>query len=209
MTDFIAETVIFPVLEPADVDHHVDLVGAVGNGVLRLKHLDRRGIVAVGKTDHRADRHPVPQIFLRPSHVGRRDTHAGRPVRQGVVADSANLLPGGRLGQQSVVHPSVYLISLHRFLPPSIHFVWLTLLFSFILIPVCPNVKRSSLRCFFMPLPGRAAKCRYPPGNRRRSGCSCSCISGTFPNYGHFLGAQKLLYNRNRQAASQSHWRIV
>ena len=102
------------VLHPAQVDHHVDLLGPVGDGLLGLKDLDHGGGVAVGKADHRAHRQLVPQVVRRLLHVAGGDTHAGAAVLHAVVADLADFLPGGGLGQQSVVRRSQNTFDVHE-----------------------------------------------------------------------------------------------
>ena len=63
-------------------------------------HLD----VYKRQPDDRADRHPLPQILLRPRHVGRRDAHRRRVKFKRLVAELLHLLPGGVLRQRRVVH---------------------------------------------------------------------------------------------------------
>ena len=91
------------ILHPADVDHHVDLVGAVADGVLGLKDLDGGGRVAVGETDDGADLQLVAHVVRRLLHKGGGNAHGGAAVLQPVVADLLDLGPGRLLFEQSVV----------------------------------------------------------------------------------------------------------
>ncbi len=102
--DLLFNQMILLLLEPADVDHHIELVRPVCNGVLRLKFLDLSGHIAVWKADHSADRHFSRQIFACLLYKRRRNAHAGSPVLNRVVANPANLLPDGCLKQQSMIY---------------------------------------------------------------------------------------------------------
>ena len=102
--DFGKQVVPPTVLGPADVDHHVDLLGPVGYGVLGLKHLDGGGGVAVGETDHSTHRELVSQIIRGLFYIAGRNTHAGAAISGPIVADLLDFLPGGGLGEQCVVY---------------------------------------------------------------------------------------------------------
>ena len=101
--DLREQVVPLPVLHPADVDDHVHFPGAVLHGVSGHEALGGGGVIAVGETDNGADGQLARHILRRLLHIGGGDAHAGAAVLHAVVADGADLVPGGRLGQQGVV----------------------------------------------------------------------------------------------------------
>ena len=58
--DVVANVLVATGAQRADLDHHVQLGGAVGERVARLEHLRRRRRRAVREADHRADGHVGP-----------------------------------------------------------------------------------------------------------------------------------------------------
>ena len=111
------------VLDPAQGDDPVDLVGALSHGVGGLKGFHRSGGVAVGEADDGAHRHPARQIPGAPGHVGGGHADTGRVIGQGLVAEGADLLPAGVRPQQGVVHMAEQLGEFHiiHFIHDSIH----------------------------------------------------------------------------------------
>ncbi len=57
-------------LQIAHIDHHADLVSAVGQSISGLKRLYLCGVVAVGEADDCADGHLISHILLGPLHEG-------------------------------------------------------------------------------------------------------------------------------------------
>ena len=92
------------ILHPAQIDHQVDLAGSVSHGVLSLEHLHRCGGVAIGKPDDGTHRKFSRQILAGLFDIAGRDAHRGAAIGHPVVANLANLLPGGGRAQQGVVH---------------------------------------------------------------------------------------------------------
>ena len=107
-------------LGQALVHHHVDLVRAIADGVLRLEDLHLRGGVAVGEADHGAYFHGAAHIGGRPLHIPGRNTHGGGSQLPPLVTDRLHLLPGGGGGQQGVLHPAQNFLLIHTWLlsPP-------------------------------------------------------------------------------------------
>ena len=105
-------------LQLADVDDHVDFVGAVGDGVLGLKLLAGRGVAAVRETDDGADGHFAVHIIVRPLDVAGWDANRGRAIGDGVVAQSLDVFPRGGLFQYGVVNHRADLLRIHVHLPP-------------------------------------------------------------------------------------------
>ena len=102
--DLAEHLVIQAILHPADVDDHVDLGRAVGHGVGRLEALGGGGVVAVGEADDGADGDPAGHIFRRLLHIAGGDADAGAAIFDAVIADGLDLLPGGALREQRVIH---------------------------------------------------------------------------------------------------------
>jgi len=103
-SDLVFELVPLPVLDPAEIDDHVDLVRAVGDGVGGLEALDGGRRIAVREADDGADGHFVAQIVLRLAHVGGRDADGRGLIGHGVVADGFDFAPRRGLGEQRVVN---------------------------------------------------------------------------------------------------------
>ena len=102
--DLAEHLVIQAILHPADVDDHVDLGRAVGHGVGRLEAFGGGGVVAVGEADDGADGDPAGHIFRRLLHIAGGDADAGAAIFDAVIADGLDLLPGGALREQRVIH---------------------------------------------------------------------------------------------------------
>ena len=101
--DVLLHRVPGAVLHHGDVDDHVDLIGAVFDGVLGLKGLGGGGHVAVGEADDRAEGEPIAHIALGAGDVAGRDADAGAVVLDGLVAELADLFRGAVHPQQGVV----------------------------------------------------------------------------------------------------------
>ncbi|CAN4040397.1 HNH endonuclease, partial [Dysosmobacter welbionis] len=101
------------ILHPAQVDDHVHLLGAVLHGVRGHEALGGGGVIPVGEADHRADGQLSRHILRRLLDIAGRDADAGAAVLHTIVADGPDLLPGGRLGQQSVVALAQNLFHFH------------------------------------------------------------------------------------------------
>ena len=106
------------ILDPADVDDHVDLVRAVFHGVRSFKALGLRRVVAVWEADDGADGELAADIVLRLLHIGSGDADGRGVVFHAVVADGPDLGPGGRLGQQGMVDLTEDLVPFHGVIPP-------------------------------------------------------------------------------------------
>ena len=111
-SDLGEDVVIQAVLDPADVDDHIDLGRAVFHGVRRLEALGRRGVVAVWEADDRADGDFAVDVLRRAADVARRDADACATVLHAVVADGPDLRPGGGLAQQRVVDAAENILQL-------------------------------------------------------------------------------------------------
>ena len=95
--DLVFNLLVSLILQISDVDHHVDLIRPVRNGILRLTDLHGCRIVSVGEPDHRADGQLPFDIFCRLLHISRRNTRGRRLVLYRVVQDLPDLLPCGSL----------------------------------------------------------------------------------------------------------------
>ena len=102
--DLLQHLVIQAILHPTDVDDHVHLGHTVFHRVGSLEALGGGGVVAVGKTDDGADGDLAVHITRRLLHIAGGNAHAGAAVLDTVVADGLDLIPGGTLCQQRVVH---------------------------------------------------------------------------------------------------------
>ena len=116
--DLFEQIVPALVLDPADVDDHVDLVRAVFHGVRSFKALGLRRVVAVREADDGADGELAADIVLRLLHIGSGDADGRGVVFHAVVADRPDLSPGGRLGQQGMVDLTEDLVPFHGVIPP-------------------------------------------------------------------------------------------
>jgi len=92
--DLLKDLVVLALLDPAEVDDHIDLGRAVGDGGLGLHALDAAGRVAVGEADDRADGQLAEAIVLLLGdvvrgviHIGLRDADARAAVFDAVVTD--------------------------------------------------------------------------------------------------------------------------
>ena len=114
--DLVQHLLVQAVLDPADVDDHVDLRRAVLHGVGGLKALGGGGIVAVGEADDGADGDLAVHIFRRLLHIAGGDADAGAAVLHAVVADGLDLRPCGGLAQQRVIHAAedIFQLFVHR-----------------------------------------------------------------------------------------------
>ena len=84
--DLFGNGVELAVLGPADVDDHIDFLGAVGDGVLHFEDLAGGGVVAVGEPDNGADGQLAVQIRSSLLHIGRGNADGCGIVIDGVVA---------------------------------------------------------------------------------------------------------------------------
>ena len=112
--DLAQHIVVHAGLQGADVDDHIQLIRAVLDGVLRLKHLGGGGVVAVRETDDGADLHLVTDIFLRLSDIAGRDADGCGAVMDGIIAECLDLFPGGGLREQGVINHGHDFISKHN-----------------------------------------------------------------------------------------------
>ena len=108
------------VLDHGEVDDHIDLVGAVGNRVRRLKCLGRRGAVAVWEADHGAEREPVADVALRAGQMAGRDADAGAVIFDGLIAELADLGRSAVDPKKGMVAFFKDIFEFHRYSPFSI-----------------------------------------------------------------------------------------
>ena len=118
--DLLQDFIVLAFLDPAEVDDHVDLGRAVGYGGLGLHALDAAGNVAVGEADDRAHGQLTEAVVLLlgdvvrgVGDVGLRDADARAAVLDAVVADLADLLPGGGGGEQGMVNVTENFFHIH------------------------------------------------------------------------------------------------
>ena len=112
--DLSQEIVPLLILHPADVDDHVDLVGAVTDGVLCLKDLYSGGGVSVGEADDRTDLQVVAHVFGGLADIGGGNAHRGALILAPIVTDLLDLRPGGLLLQEGMVTVLQDLLYIHR-----------------------------------------------------------------------------------------------
>ncbi len=115
--DLVQDLVMVAGLQIADIDHHIDLVSAVGDSVLGLELLHSGGVVAVGEADNGADSHLVTYVLLGSLYEGRRDAYGSSAVSHSVVTDHLDLFPYGSLSQQGVVNFGINFFSIHDIYP--------------------------------------------------------------------------------------------
>ena len=106
--DVIGDGVPVAVLDHGEVDDHVDLVRALGDGVRSLEGLGGGGHVAVGEADDGADGHAAREVFLRARDVAGRYADGGAAVLHGLVAELADLSAARVGAQQGVVAAGKY-----------------------------------------------------------------------------------------------------
>ena len=118
--DLLKDLIVLPLLDPAEVDDHVDLGRAVSDGGLGLHALDAAGRVAVGEADDRADGQLAEAIVLLLGdvvrgviHIGLRDADARAAVFDAVVTDLLDVLPGGGLLEEGMVHMLQNFLNVH------------------------------------------------------------------------------------------------
>ena len=106
--DVLGDGVPVAVLDHGEVDDHVDLVRALGDGVRGLEGLGGGGHVAVGEADDCADGHAAREVFLRARDVAGRYADGGAAVLHGLVAELADLSAARVGAQQGVVAAGKY-----------------------------------------------------------------------------------------------------
>ena len=123
--DLLKDLVVLALLDPAEVDDHVDLGRAVGDGGLGLHALDAAGRVAVGEADDRADGQLAEAIVLLLGdvvrgvvHIGLRNADARAAVFDAVVTDLLDILPGGGLLEEGMVNMLENFLNVHSYLLP-------------------------------------------------------------------------------------------
>ena len=116
--DFFEQIVPALILDPADVDDHVDLVRAVLNRVECFEALGLCRVVAVREADDGADGQLVPDVVLCLLYIGSGNADGRGMILHAVVADSLDLGPGRRLGEQGVVDFTEDLVQFHGEVPP-------------------------------------------------------------------------------------------
>ena len=100
----IFNIVVFSVLDVADIYYHIDLIGAVLNGIGSLKSLYFRSRIAIGEADNCADLYLARSIYGGVLNKGCRDTNRSGPVLNAIVNNGLYLFPCGILSQQGVVN---------------------------------------------------------------------------------------------------------
>ena len=122
--DLLKDLVVLALLDPAEVDDHVDLGRAVGDGGLGLHALDAAGRVAVGEADDRADGQLAEAVVLLLGnivrgvvHIGLRDADARAAVFDAVVTDLLDVLPGGGLLEEGMVNVLENFLNVHDIFP--------------------------------------------------------------------------------------------
>ena len=73
------------VFHMAQIDHHVDLIDAVGQRLFGFHQLHQRGLIAVGKSNDCADFNSALHILAGPFDITGRDTNRCRAARYGLV----------------------------------------------------------------------------------------------------------------------------
>ena len=99
----IADVVVLLVLQPADVDDHIDLGRAVLDGSFSLKCLAFGVHSAEGETNDTADRHAARHILDGLLDVAGVDADRRAVVGDGLIAEGADLGPGCLRLEQGVV----------------------------------------------------------------------------------------------------------
>ena len=112
-TDFLLYRFVLTGLQPSDIDHHIDFIGAGGHGIRRLEALSLCCAVAVREADYRTDRNLSLDILGRRTDVTGRNADRGAAVPNALVANFPNVLPGRRLLQQSVIDLRQNFFQLH------------------------------------------------------------------------------------------------
>ena len=105
--------IVKAVFDIPDINHHINLIRAVGNGILRLKHLGRRCGIPVWKPDDRTYSHSISHVLLGAFHITGGYTDRGRPVADGFVANPSDFLPCRRLREQGVVDHTQNFLTVH------------------------------------------------------------------------------------------------
>ena len=95
--DLFQDLIVLSHFDPADIDHHIDLLRSVLQRLFRLKHFDRRRVVPVRKSDHGTDRHLLSEVLRSLLYERRRDADRRGPEFHRIIADLPDLFPGGRL----------------------------------------------------------------------------------------------------------------
>lgn len=103
LPDFIGHIGEISLLQGANMDDHVDFIGAVCYGRVGLRDFGRGAAVSQRKSHHRADgkgREMLPDFF----HKGRGNAYRCHMVLLRFLAEFSDVLPGGRRLQKGVVH---------------------------------------------------------------------------------------------------------
>ena len=101
--DLLEQVVPALILDPADVDDHVDLFRAVMDGVGRLEAFARGGRIAVREADDRADGELAVHILRRLLDIGCGDADRRGMILHAIITDCLNFRPCRRLAQQRMI----------------------------------------------------------------------------------------------------------
>ena len=124
LRDLVPDGVVLSFLHPTQIDHHIHLVRAVIHRVPCHKALGLGGVVAVREANDRADREPVPHVFLRLPDKGSGNADGCGVILHTVVADSPDILPGGRLAQEGVIALAENFRNFHCYRSPLLVLFW-------------------------------------------------------------------------------------
>ena len=120
-TDVLTDSIVFLVLQAADVDDHVHLGSAVLNGSLGLKGLAGGIHSTQREAHHAAHRDAARHILDRLLYIAGVDADGCGVVGNGLITDGLDLGPGGLRLQQGMIDMGEdfftgHIIFLHQFL---------------------------------------------------------------------------------------------
>ena len=106
--------------------HHIHLAGAIGKSLVRCRSLDRRRLAALGKADHRADRHAAGKMRRQGFHIAGLHTEAGNACALSSGGKGEDLLLGGAWIEVGMVNGLDDCARIHHIFSNNSTIIWLT-----------------------------------------------------------------------------------
>ena len=91
--NFLSHIVKTSVLDPAEIDDHINLIRTVEQSIGSLEHLCGRTGIAVRESDYRADPNASAHIIPDLSAVSRRNTYRSSLIVNGIITERFYIIP--------------------------------------------------------------------------------------------------------------------
>ena len=91
--NFLGHIVKASVLDPAEIDDHIDLIRTVQQSIGSFEHLCGRTGITVRESDYRADLNASAHIIPDLSAVSRRNTYRSSLIVNGIITERFYIIP--------------------------------------------------------------------------------------------------------------------